>query len=68
MKLYYASVMIQDSENSKPWLCSMQDSSTTIEDAKEIILKARKIFVYYLHGLIRMTVQIIKSQFSMNAM
>lgn len=36
MKLYYASVIIQDSENSKPWLCSMQDSCTTIKDAKEI--------------------------------
>lgn len=44
MKLYYASVIIQDSENSKPWSCSMQDSNTTIKDAKEIILKARKNF------------------------
>ena len=44
MKLYYTSVMIQDNENSKPWSCSMQDSCTTIEDAKEIILKARKKF------------------------
>lgn len=36
MKLYYTSVIIQDSENSKPWSCSMQDSCTTIKDAKEI--------------------------------
>ena len=41
MKLYYTSVIIQDSENSKPWSCSMQDSCTTIKDAKEIILKAK---------------------------
>ena len=44
MKLYYTSVIIQDSENSKPWSYSMQDSCTTIKDAKEIILKARKNF------------------------
>lgn len=36
MKLYYTSVMIQDNENSKPWSCSMQDSCTTIEDAKKL--------------------------------
>lgn len=44
MKLYYTSVIIQDNENSKPWSCSMQDSYTTIEEAKEIILKVRKNF------------------------
>ena len=44
MKLYYASVIIQNSENSKSWSCSMQNSCTTIEDAKEIILRVRKNF------------------------
>ena len=42
MELYWVSLLIQDSENSKPWLCAMTDGCISIEGAMELIKKCRK--------------------------
>ena len=34
---YWVSVLIQDSENSQPWLSRMLDSRSSLSEAKEII-------------------------------
>ena len=34
---YWVSVLIQDSENSQPWLSWMLDSRSSLSEAKEII-------------------------------
>lgn len=44
MDLYWVSLLIQDTENSKPWLCMMTDSCITLEDAKKVIEKGRSKF------------------------
>lgn len=41
MKLYWVSFLIQDTENSIPWLCAMQNACLSLEKAKEIIEKGR---------------------------
>lgn len=38
---YWVSVLIQDSENSQPWLSRMLDSRSSLSEAKEIIEKYR---------------------------
>lgn len=40
-KQYWVSVLIQDTENSKPWLSSMTDSCISLNKAKNIIEKYR---------------------------
>lgn len=42
MKLYWVSLLIQDTENSKPWLCAMTDSETSLESAMETIRMGRE--------------------------
>lgn len=42
MELYWVSLLIQDSESSKPWLCAMTDGCISIEGAMELIKKGRK--------------------------
>lgn len=34
---YWVSVLIQDSENSQPWLSRMLDSRSSLSEAKEVI-------------------------------
>lgn len=41
MKFYWVSLLIQDNEHSKPWLCSMTDSCVSIDDAMDTIRKGR---------------------------
>lgn len=41
---YWVSVLIQDSENSQPWLSRMLDSRSSLSEAKEIIEKYRNNF------------------------
>lgn len=38
---YWVSVLIQDSENSKPWLSRMSDNCSNLSEAIEVIEKAR---------------------------
>lgn len=38
---YWVSVLIQDSENSQPWVSKMQDSCSSLSEAKEAIEKYR---------------------------
>lgn len=42
MKLYWVSLLIQNTENSKPWLCAMTDSKTSLESAIETIKRGRE--------------------------
>ena len=44
MKQYWVSLLIQDTENSKPWHCAMSDSCSNLEQAKAVIAKGRKNF------------------------
>lgn len=44
MQLYWVSLLIQDTENSKPWLCAMSTSETNLEDTKKIIKNGRKSY------------------------
>lgn len=37
MQLYWVSFLIQDTENSKPWLCSITDGCNSLNKAKDII-------------------------------
>lgn len=41
MKLFWVSCLIQDTENSKPWLCAMTDSCSSLEEAQKVIKKGR---------------------------
>lgn len=41
MKLYWVSLLIQDKENTKPWLCAMSDGCISLEGAIKIIEKGR---------------------------
>jgi hypothetical protein len=42
MKLYWASMIIQDTPNSEAWLCSMYDGCFSLEEAKKVIETKRK--------------------------
>lgn len=44
MKLYWVSLLIQDKENSKPWVCSMSTGCISFEGAMELIKKGRSAF------------------------
>ena len=35
MKLYWVSLLIQDKENTKPWLCAMSEAIKIIEKGKQ---------------------------------
>lgn len=41
MKSYYVSAIIQNEGDAKPWLCAMTDSEIKLEDAMEVIARAR---------------------------
>ena len=41
MKLYWVSLLIQDTENSKPWLSAMSSGCVSIEKAMETIERGR---------------------------
>lgn len=42
MKLYWVSLLIQDKENIKPWLCAMSDGCISFEEAIKIIEKGKQ--------------------------
>lgn len=44
MKLYWVSLLIQDTENSKPWLCSMSDGCLSLTKAIECVVNGRKSY------------------------
>lgn len=44
MKLYWVSLLIQNTEHSKPWLCAMSNGCTSFEEAIETIKRVRKNF------------------------
>ena len=41
MKLYWVSLLIQDTENSKPWLSAMSSGCVSLEEAMETIERGR---------------------------
>lgn len=41
MKLYWVSLLIQDTEHSKPWLSSMSSGCTSFEEAMKTIERGR---------------------------
>lgn len=41
MKLYWVSLLIQDTENSKPWLSAMSSGCTSLEEAMKTIKRGR---------------------------
>ncbi len=41
-KAYWVSFIIQDYEDSRPWLCALNESCGSIEEAKEAIHKQRE--------------------------
>lgn len=41
MKLYWVSLLIQDTENSKPYLCAMSDGCINLVEAMKIIERSR---------------------------
>ncbi|NLK72934.1 MAG: hypothetical protein GX285_07955 [Clostridiales bacterium] len=42
MKQYWVSLLVQENEKSKPWLCSMTSSCLSISEAMSVIEKGRK--------------------------
>lgn len=42
MKLYWVSLLIQDSENSQPWLCAMTDSCISMKEAMDTVNKGHE--------------------------
>lgn len=42
MERYWVSLLIQDTENSKPWVCAMYDSYSSIEEAMKVIERGRE--------------------------
>ena len=42
MNLYWVSLLIQDTEHSKPWLCSMSSGCTSLDEAMKTISIGRK--------------------------
>lgn len=42
MKLYWVSLLIQDKENTKPWLCAMSDGCISLEGAIKLIEKGKQ--------------------------
>jgi len=40
--MYWVSLIVQDTEITKPYLCSMYDSVQSLEEAKEIISEKKK--------------------------
>jgi hypothetical protein len=42
MKSYWVSLIIQDKENSKPWLCAMSECCLSLDEAKKLIDQQRK--------------------------
>ena len=44
MKLYWVSLLIQDSENSQPWLCAMTDSCIRMKEAMDTVNKGRESY------------------------
>lgn len=41
VELYWVSLLVQDTENSKPWLCAMSDGCLSSEEAKGVINKGK---------------------------
>lgn len=41
MKLYWVSLLIQETENSKPWLCAMTDACVSLEESVKVIEKGK---------------------------
>ena len=44
MTQYWVSLLIQDNENSKPWLSAMTNSCSSMDEAKKTIYRGRKNF------------------------
>lgn len=44
MKQFWVSAIIQDPDDKRAWCCAMNDSVSSIEEAKETIERARKNF------------------------
>lgn len=42
MKLYWVSLLIQDTEKSKPWVCAMSDGCISLEQALKIVQTGRQ--------------------------
>lgn len=42
IQLYWVSLLIQDTEHSKPWVCAMTDGYINFEEAIKVIKKGRK--------------------------
>ncbi len=68
MKLYWVSLLIQDAENSKPWLSAMSSGCTSLEEAMKMIKRAKVTIEYYVHGLIHLMKEEINQRYSMSVM
>lgn len=42
IKLYWVSLLIQNKENTKPWLCAMSDGCISLEGAIAIVEKSKQ--------------------------
>ena len=42
MKLYWVSLLIQDTEKSKPWVCAMSDGCISLEQALKTVQTGRQ--------------------------
>lgn len=42
MGLYWVSLLVQETENSKPWLCAVSDGCLSLEEARDVIEKGKK--------------------------
>lgn len=42
MKLYWVSLLIQDTETSKPWVCAMSDGCISLEQALKTVQTGRQ--------------------------
>lgn len=41
VELYWVSLLVQDTENSKPWLCSMTNGCLSLDEAVGVINKGK---------------------------
>lgn len=61
MKLYWVSLLIQDTENSKPWLSAMSSGCVNLEEAMATIERGRSTTLFVVIALRRSSYSISDS-------
>ena len=68
MELYWVSLLIQETENSRPWLSAMLSGCMSLEKLLILLRKAETIIGCYVHGLINLMKMEINLSYFMSVM